>query len=214
MQPHLEDYLSVKALESVRSAIVISDARRPDHPIVYTNPAFRTLTGYGPKEVLGRNCRFLQGADVDQDGRASIAEALREQRPVHTILRNYRKDGRLFYNELFIDPILDSDGSAIYFVGCQNVLAEPLVASFRLAACSRFERLTEREREVFQLVANGFPNKSIARELGISARTAEKHRISVLKKFEVTDLTLLVRYAIALGVPFREPPILESREHR
>lgn len=205
LQFHMEKLLSVKALESVRSAISISDAADPEHRLIYINPAFQILTGYGPDEVLGRNCRFLQAADRDQASRSTIRDALLNEQAVRVVLRNYRKDGSLFYNELYIDPIFGPDGAATYFVGCQNAIADPSIADLREAASLRRERLTEREREVFSMVANGYPNKLIARELGISPRTVEKHRISIMKKFEVADLTLLVRYAIALGIPFREP---------
>lgn len=213
MQFHIVKHLSIKALESMRSAVIISDAADPEDRIVYMNPAFETLTGNGPDEVLGRNCRFLQGSDRGQAARATIADALRKERPVRAVLRNYRKDGSLFYNELFIDPLFGPDGAATHFVGCQNAIEDPKLASLRQAASLRLERLTEREREVFPLVANGYPNKSIADKLGISERTAEKHRINVLRKFEVSELTLLVRYAIALGIPFTEPSDLGAPEY-
>ena len=206
MDLYIVKHLSIEALENVRSAIVISDATDPDHRIIYTNRAFQTLTGFGPDEVLGRNCRFLQGTDRNQESRKTIAEALRNEQPVRAVLRNYRKDGSLFHNELFIDPILNSKSSVTHFVACQNAVPDPNLAGLRQTATLRLGRLTEREREVLSLVASGYPNKMVARELGISARTAEKHRINVLKKFEVSELTLLVRYAIAMGMPLMEPP--------
>jgi hypothetical protein len=196
--------LSALALESVHSAIVICDAIDPEHPIVHVNPAFQTLTGYGSREILGRNCRFLQGTDRDQQGRKIIREALLNQRPVRAVLRNYRKDGSLFHNELFIDPILGPDGRATHFVACQNAIAQPDMATVRQTANTCFVRLTDREREVLQLVVNGHLNKVIAQRLGISERTVEKHRVKIFRKFQVSNLTHLVRYAIALGLPFDE----------
>lgn len=201
----IDKRLSVEALESVRSAIVISDATDPEHRIVYMNPAFQTLTGYGPDEVLGQNCRFLQGKDHDQASREKIRNALQCKEPVRAVVRNYRRDGSLFYNELFIDPIFGSDGEATHFIACQNAVSDPGAADLFQAASLRLERLTEREHDVFPMVASGFPNKLIARQLGISPRTVEKHRINILKKFEVSDLTLVVRYAIALAIPLLEP---------
>ncbi len=189
----------------MRSAIIVTDAADPELPIIYINPAFEKLTGYGPDDVLGRNCRFLQGTDTDQRARHTIREALAKKNAARGILRNYRKDGSLFYNELFIDPVRDADGAVTHFVGCQTEISEPEVAYVLRNATAGFELLTGREREVFQLVVNGYTNKSIGRELDISPRTAEKHRIAVLKKFDVPELTLLVRCAIALGVPFTPP---------
>lgn len=189
----------------MRSAIVISDATDPEDRIVYMNPAFQTLTGYGPAEVLGGNCRFLQGTDRDQASRSMIREALLRKEPVRAVVRNYRKDGSLFFNELFIDPIFGSNGEATHFIACQNAVSDPSMADLYQAASLRLERLTERERNVLPMVASGYSTKLIARELGISPRTVEKHRINILKKFEVSDLTLLVRYAIALAIPLKEP---------
>ena len=210
--PHLERYLSFQALESVRSAIVISDANDPEHRIIYVNPAFETLTGFSPDETVDRNCRFLQGEDRNQQSRSEIRTALTDTQPIRTVLRNYRKDGTLFCNELFIDPVLDSDGKPICFVACQNAVAEPRAALLFETALQRSRRLTAREHEVFELVVSGFPSKLIARALAISPRTVEKHRKQILEKFEVVDLTLLVRFALALGVPFREPPGLTAIE--
>ena len=190
-------------LNSVRDAILVADATAPDHPIVYANPAFEMLTGYSSNQILGRNCRFLQGTDRDQPARHIIREALSDERPVRAVLRNYRKDGSLFYNELFIDPIFGHDLSVTHFISSQNAIADWQEADVLQRAHYLFERLTVREREVFQLIASGYSNKSVARELCISHRTAEKHRMNVLHKFEVTDVTLLVRYAIGLGIPFR-----------
>jgi len=193
-------HLNAQVLESVRSAIIVCDALDPEFPIVYMNPAFERLTGYGPEEVLGRNCRFLQGTDRDQSSRHTIRQALLERRAVRALVRNYRKDGSLFHNELFIDPVRDPDGIVTHFVGCQNAIESPASAYLREQAFERYQRLTSREREVFERMANGYSNKRVAGELEISPRTAEKHRLRVLKKMEVSNLTQVVRYAIALSV--------------
>ncbi len=199
--------LNVEALEAVRSAIVVTDATNPENAVVYMNPAFAALTGYDEDEVLGRNCRFLQGTDTEQPARPVIREAIACGRPVRAILRNYRKNGSLFHNELLIDPIRNGDGVVTHFVGCQNQVADRRVGEVLGLAAKGFEQLTGRERQVFGLMVNGHSNKSTAKLLQISPRTAEKHRIAVLKKFEVSEITLLVRYAIALGIPF------ESSQH-
>lgn len=205
MHIQMFDNLSMKALENVRSAVMVTDATAPDNPVVYVNPAFETLTGYGPDDLLGKNCRLLQGADRDQTSLHKIREALINDRAVRAVLRNYRKDGSLFYNELFIDPIFGPDGNITHFIGCQNAVSYPNDPHILKKANPLYERLTAREREVFELVVNGYSNKLIATELSISPRTAEKHRINVLKKFEVAEIILLVRYAIALAVPLKLP---------
>lgn len=194
------DSLSASALASARSAIVVTDAIDPENAIVFANAAFEILTGYSREELVGRNCRFLQGTDVDQPAGYTLRDAILKKRAANCILRNYRKDGSLFYNQLFIDPLYDANGTATHFVGCQNAITGPEQGHVLQDATLKFERLTAREREVFRLLVNGHANKSIAEELQISPRTAEKHRLAILKKFEVSELTLLVRYAIALGI--------------
>ena len=107
-------------IDSVSNGITISDANLPDLPLTYVNPAFERMTGYPASEVNGRNCRFLQGNDLDQPEVVAVRKSLREGTDVRAVLRNYRKDGSLFWNELYMSPIRDSDGLITHFVGIQN----------------------------------------------------------------------------------------------
>ncbi len=109
-----------KALEASVDGIAIADARQPDTPLIYVNPAFSRLTGYGREALLGYNCRFLQGDDREQPGLEEIRSALREGRPARALLRNYRKDGSLFWNDFSITPVLDDEGRLSHFVGVAN----------------------------------------------------------------------------------------------
>ncbi|MET0807436.1 MAG: PAS domain S-box protein, partial [Pseudoxanthomonas sp.] len=97
-----------RAIEVTRNGIIISDARQPDHPVVYVNPAFERITGYSAAEILGRNCRLLQLDDHDQVGIQGLRLALREERETRVLLRNYRRDGTLFYNEFQLAPVRDA----------------------------------------------------------------------------------------------------------
>jgi PAS domain S-box-containing protein len=106
-------------LDHCVNGVTLSDPDLPDNPIVYANDVFERMTGYSQDEIIGRNCRFLQGDDHDQPELAEIRAALTEQRPVEVTLRNYRKDGSLFYNRLSIRPLLDPDGAVIYYLGVQ-----------------------------------------------------------------------------------------------
>lgn len=106
-------------LDHCVNGVTLSDPDLPDNPIVYANEVFERMTGYSQDEIVGRNCRFLQGEDHDQPELAEIRAALAEQRPVEVTLRNYRKDGGLFYNRLSIRPLLDPDGAVIYYLGVQ-----------------------------------------------------------------------------------------------
>ena len=107
--------------QALNAGVVISDARLPDMPIVYVNPMFETMSGYTSAEVLGRNCRFLQGLEANQPGLVDIRAAIASRSNGYAKLRNYRKDGSLFVNELFISPVKDASGEVTHFVGIQHL---------------------------------------------------------------------------------------------
>ena len=113
-----------RAVTESTNSIVITDPNQPDDPIVYVNPAFERTTGYASKEALGRNCRFLQGEDRDQPALDELRLALREERESRVVLKNYRKDGTPFWNELYVSPVHDEKGNLTNFVGVQNDITE------------------------------------------------------------------------------------------
>lgn len=109
----------VTAVESSAVPIVISDPFEPDTPLVFVNDAFLRLTGYSEDEVLGRNCRFLQGPDTDPQDRAAVRQALKEEATITRQILNYRKDGTRFWNELHMAPMFDDRGELLYFIATQ-----------------------------------------------------------------------------------------------
>lgn len=106
-------------LDSCVNGVTLADPDLEDMPIVYANKAFQNMTGYSPEEIVGHNCRFLQGEDRDQDARKQLREAIESSQPLEVTIRNYRKDGTLFYNHLMISPLFDSSGKVIYYLGVQ-----------------------------------------------------------------------------------------------
>lgn len=114
-----QDDLPLNAVLGSDLALSISDALRPDDPLVWINGAFSRLTGYPPDEVLGRNCRFLQGADTDPIAVARIRTAMDEGRAVATVIRNYRRDGSAFWNQVVVSPVVDESGQVTHHVGIQ-----------------------------------------------------------------------------------------------
>lgn len=112
--------LLYRAVESTRNGIVITDPNRVDNPIIYCNPAFAELSGFRINQIIGRNCRFLQRDDRDQTAIAEIREAIHAGKPITTVLRNYKKNGQVFWNELTVSPVYDSSGKVVNFVGIQN----------------------------------------------------------------------------------------------
>ncbi|WP_226005486.1 bacterio-opsin activator domain-containing protein [Natrinema salinisoli] len=109
-----------RALEEAPVGITISDPDLEDNPLVYVNEAYEEMTGYEYDEVVGRNCRFLQGDDSDEEAIAEMAAAIDADRPVTVELKNYRKDGTEFWNEVTIAPVRDEDGRVTNYVGFQN----------------------------------------------------------------------------------------------
>ena len=116
------------AFGAAQDAIIITDSGANDNPIIAINPAFTRLTGYTPEETLGRNCRFLQGDDRDQPEVARLREAIQTETEVLVTLRNYRKDGTLFWNELRMAPVRDAAGRVTHFVGVQSDITGRVVA--------------------------------------------------------------------------------------
>ena len=99
--------------------VAISDPNLPDNPIIYVNAAFETLTGYDASDVVGRNCRFLQGPNTDNDDIARLRSAIAECRRIAIDLLNYRRDGSPFWNRLRVSPVLDAAGTLRYFIATQ-----------------------------------------------------------------------------------------------
>lgn len=106
-------------LDQCVNGVTLADPDLEGTPIIYANKAFERLTGYSQEEIIGHNCRFLQGPDREQEARYQIADALKSHQPVEVTLRNYRKDGELFFNHLKITPLLNKKGDVIYYLGVQ-----------------------------------------------------------------------------------------------
>merc|ERR1719163_2598631 len=123
-----EDFALLKALNMSHEHFVISDPHQPDNPIVFASDTFYELTGYKPSEILGRNCRLLQGPLTDRREIAKIRAAVRADPPreVCTVLINYTKAGDPFWNKLFISPIHNSRGEVVNYLAVQKVLDEAI----------------------------------------------------------------------------------------
>ena len=112
--------LKERALESTAEGVVISDCSQPDIPIIYVNNAFTEMTGYSYDEVVGKNCRFLQGEDTDPAAANEIRNSISAEQPCKVEILNYRKDGTPFWNRLSITPVRDEQGRTTHFIGIQS----------------------------------------------------------------------------------------------
>lgn len=124
-------------LDECVNGVTLADPDLEDAPIIYANKAFERLTGYSQAEIIGHNCRFLQGDDREQEGRYQISEAMSNQKGVEVTLRNYKKDGTLFYNHLKIVPLFDKKQRVIYYLGVQYDITD------RINATNQIKSLTE-----------------------------------------------------------------------
>ncbi|WP_394777557.1 EAL domain-containing protein [Undibacterium sp.] len=141
--------LNKRALESTSDGVLICDALAADMPIISVNQAFEKVTGYMSHEVVGRNCRFLQGQDTGQMGLVELRNALRDKTEGRAILRNYRKDGTPFWNSLKISPVRDTDGDVTHFVGTLTDISDRVNYEHELAFQASHDSLT------------GLPNRNL-----------------------------------------------------
>ena len=132
-----------RAIESSINAIIIIDHTAAADPIEYVNPAFTRITGYPAEEVLGRNWGFLLGEDSDQPALKNIRAALRENKEGRALLRNYRKDGRLFWNDLHLAPVQDDSGIVTHFIGILNDITETMRYQEELEHQANYDTLTD-----------------------------------------------------------------------
>lgn len=118
----IQDELSLKerTMDEAPIGITIADASTADNPLIFANDRFLKLTGYDADEVIGRNCRFLQGEETRSEPIARMGEAISAEEPVSVELRNYRKDGEMFWNRVTIAPLYDQDGTLTHYVGFQD----------------------------------------------------------------------------------------------
>jgi diguanylate cyclase (GGDEF)-like protein/PAS domain S-box-containing protein len=170
-----------RAVETTDSGIVITDATLADHPIIYVNPAFERITGYASDELMGRNCRFLQGTDREQAAVDAIRSALKSERDVRVTLRNYRRDGSLFWNDLHLTPLRAPDGVVTHHVAIVNDVTEQRHYEDQLAYRATHDDLT------------GLPNRQLLLDrLEQAIRMADRSGSTVAVMFiDLDDFKLI-----------------------
>jgi two-component system cell cycle response regulator len=185
-------------VESAPDGMVICDARAADRPVIFVNAAMEKLTGYDAHYIRGRNLRFLQGEDHEQEGLEKIRTAMRQGTSVHTTLRNYRKDGTMFWNEVTIQPLRDGNGNVTHFAGFHREggdrlrLSEsrketdPSLNTQTMLAYLRDDKLTG-------LLRRTYFDELVKRDWGLAQR--ESRRLSFL----VFDLDCYLAYKETFG---------------
>ncbi len=163
-----------RALNAAGNGILIADALDPEMPIIFSNPAFSRMTGYRNSEVLGRNCRILQNGDRDQPGLKKLRKAIKKGSDCKVVLRNYRKDGTLFWNELTITPVYDQEQNLTHFIGVQHDVTKEKKAL----------QLKDDIRKILEKIATDQPLKVIANHI---VRAAEAHFQGCMASVTVLD---------------------------
>ena len=138
-----------RAIAAATTGITITDTSRKDNPLVYVNAAFTDITGYEHDDVVGKNCRFLQGPDTDPAAVDEIRRAVREQRSCRVVLVNHRKDGTAFWNDLSISPVTAVDGRVTHFIGIQTDATDRIHNEERLSAATRDAELANAAKNIF-----------------------------------------------------------------
>jgi PAS domain S-box-containing protein len=150
--PHLHQ-LGLLALKRTRIPMVITDPRKHDNPIVLANEPFLKMAGYSADEVVGRNCRFMQGPDTDPETIAELRSAVAEGRETTVEILNYHRDGRPFWNQLLISPVYDEDGTLSYFFASQvDVTRQRAAEDLEAAEHSLLKEVDHRAKNALALV--------------------------------------------------------------
>ncbi|HMC91786.1 MAG TPA: LuxR C-terminal-related transcriptional regulator [Allosphingosinicella sp.] len=184
-------------------AMIITNPRLADNPIVAANRAFSALTGYPAAEAVGRNCRFLAGSATDRACSSILRDAIAAGRPALTELINYRKDGTPFRNAVMIAPVFGPDGAAAYFIGSQvEVPGEAALGGGvrRERALGLIAKLTPRQGQVLKEMTLGYRNKQIAARLGIDEKTVKMHRAAMLDRLGAPTSADAIRIAVEAGL--------------
>jgi diguanylate cyclase (GGDEF)-like protein/PAS domain S-box-containing protein len=184
-------------VEASPEAVALCEARNGDWPVVFVNPAMEQLTGYSADQIVGRNLRFLQADDREQDGLLKIRDALRDGQPCQTLIRNYRRDGTLFWNELKLVPLRAAKGQVTHFASFHREGAmvqsdtraeksDPSMTTQTMLAYLRDDKLTG-------LLRRPYFEELIKRDWGLAQR--ESRRLS----FVVFDLDYYATYRDVFG---------------
>jgi diguanylate cyclase (GGDEF)-like protein/PAS domain S-box-containing protein len=187
-----------RLVASSPEGVVLVDAQNPERPVIYANPAFEALTGYPAAELLGRNLRLLQGEDREQDGRHRLREALGKGESCRVLLRNYRKDGTVFWNEMTILPLLDADGRVTHFAGHhrdagERLRVDPKLTRDSLSGAHQPTAVAIRDDRLTGLFTLAYLEELLKRDWSVAQR--EKRSIAVF----AIDIDALDLYNATFG---------------
>ena len=151
-------HLLQRMVDASQDGIVVAEQEGEDNILIYVNSAFEALTGYSSDDILYQDCRFLQAGDRDQIGLELIREAIASGEPTRQVVRNYRKDGSHFWNELSITPVFNESDKLTYFIGVQKDVSLQVKAQEKVAQLEAELAAVKAELEALK-ATNGFNKK-------------------------------------------------------
>ena len=187
-----------RLVESSPEGVVLIDAQGADHPVLYVNPAFEALTGYSAAELVGRNLRLLQADDREQDGRHRLRDALSRGETCRVLLRNYRKDGSLFWNEMTVMPLRHPDGCVTHFASHhrdagERLRIDPKIAKDSLSGAHQPTAIAVRDDRLTGLYTLPYLEELLKRDWAVAHR--EQRSIAVF----AVDIDALDLYNTTFG---------------
>jgi diguanylate cyclase (GGDEF)-like protein/PAS domain S-box-containing protein len=187
-----------RLVESSPEGVVLIDVQGTDHPVVYVNPAFEALTGYSAAELIGRNLRLLQADDREQDGRHRLRDAMSRGETCRVLLRNYRKDGSLFWNEMTVMPLRHPDGCVTHYAGHhrdagERLRIDPKVAKDSLSGAHQPTAVAVRDDRLTGLYTLPYLEELLKRDWAVAHR--EQRSIAVF----AVDIDALDLYNTTFG---------------
>ena len=169
--------LSELAMDEAPVGITIADPHEPDEPLIYVNEAFERLTGYDTYEILGRNCRFLQGEGTDPETVARLRQAVDDRRPISVEILNYRKNGEPFWNQLNVAPVHDDDGELTHYLGFQTDITERKEVELQVRRQAEQLRADRRARERLLARIDGIVQRVTAATVESTSRAELEERV-------------------------------------
>ncbi|PDS61636.1 histidine kinase [Rhizobium anhuiense] len=194
---HVSEDPFAAAFKATRMPMIVTDPNQHDNPIIFCNSAFRKLTGYSDDEVIGRNCRFLQGPETSKETVAKIRERIAAGEDVAVDILNYRKDGSMFWNAVFISPVRDKAGKIVYFFASQLDFTNVKSREADLAA-ARHQAEAEVARHTTQLSS------------ALAARTLLVHEVDHRVKNNLLTIASIVKMQARITKDDRQKRTLMS----
>jgi PAS domain S-box-containing protein len=193
------------AVEKTRMPMIVTNPRKPDNPVVFANQAFLQMTGYAMEEVVGNNCRFMQGPETDPATVAEMRLAIRERRDIALEILNYRKNGSTFWNALFVSPVFDANGELVYFFGSQLDVSRRRDAEEALGQAQKMEALGQLTggiahdlNNLLQLMAGHLEMMDLSLTMPNPDRSRLRHSIDNVRS-AVTKASVLTQRLLAFA---------------